>query len=79
MPETISLFTVRRIYPSPSPLKPPNWWSAGRRGWPRRAGCRRRRTGWHPHMLPSLSNALDIDISSAVLGKLQTNEHRYPV
>ena len=27
----------------------------------------------------SLSNALDLDISSAVLGKLQTNEHRYPV
>jgi dCTP diphosphatase len=26
----------------------------------------------------SLSNALDLDISSAVLGKLQTNEHRYP-
>ena len=27
----------------------------------------------------SLSNALDLDISSAVIGKLQTNEHRYPV
>lgn len=27
----------------------------------------------------SLSNALDLDISSAVLGKLQTNEYRYPV
>jgi len=27
----------------------------------------------------SLSNALDLDISSAVLGKLQANEHRYPV
>jgi NTP pyrophosphatase (non-canonical NTP hydrolase) len=26
----------------------------------------------------SLSNALDLDISSAVLGKLRTNEHRYP-
>jgi dCTP diphosphatase len=26
----------------------------------------------------SLSNALDLDISSAVLRKLQTNEHRYP-
>ena len=26
----------------------------------------------------SLSNALDLDITSAVLGKLQTNEHRYP-
>ncbi len=26
----------------------------------------------------SLSNALDLDISSAVMGKLQTNEHRYP-
>ena len=26
----------------------------------------------------SLSNALDPDVSSAVLGKLQTNEHRYP-
>lgn len=26
----------------------------------------------------SLSNALEIDLSSAVLGKLQTNEHRYP-
>jgi dCTP diphosphatase len=26
----------------------------------------------------SLSNALDLDISSAVLGKLETNEHRYP-
>jgi dCTP diphosphatase len=26
----------------------------------------------------SLSNALDLDISSAVLGKLQANEHRYP-
>ena len=26
----------------------------------------------------SLSNALELDISSAVLGKLQTNEHRYP-
>jgi dCTP diphosphatase len=26
----------------------------------------------------SLSNALDLDISSAVLGKLQTNERRYP-
>jgi len=26
----------------------------------------------------SLSNALDLDISSAVLGKLQTNEQRYP-
>jgi NTP pyrophosphatase (non-canonical NTP hydrolase) len=26
----------------------------------------------------SLSNALDLDVSSAVLGKLQTNEHRYP-
>jgi dCTP diphosphatase len=26
----------------------------------------------------SLSNALDLDISSAVLDKLQTNEHRYP-
>jgi len=27
----------------------------------------------------SLSNALELDISSAVLGKLQNNEHRYPV
>ena len=27
----------------------------------------------------SLSNALDLDISSGVLGKLQVNEHRYPV
>jgi dCTP diphosphatase len=27
----------------------------------------------------SLSNALDLDASSAVLGKLQANEHRYPV
>jgi dCTP diphosphatase len=27
----------------------------------------------------SLSNALNLDVSSAVLGKLQTNEHRYPV
>jgi len=26
----------------------------------------------------SLSNALDLDISSAVLGKLEANEHRYP-
>jgi NTP pyrophosphatase (non-canonical NTP hydrolase) len=26
----------------------------------------------------SLSNALDLDISAAVLGKLRTNEHRYP-
>ena len=26
----------------------------------------------------SLSNALDLDVSSAVLAKLQTNEHRYP-
>lgn len=26
----------------------------------------------------SLSNALDLDVSSAVLGKLQTNERRYP-
>jgi dCTP diphosphatase len=26
----------------------------------------------------SLSNALDLDVSSAVLGKLQTNEARYP-
>ena len=26
----------------------------------------------------SLSNSLDLDVSSAVLGKLQTNEHRYP-
>jgi NTP pyrophosphatase (non-canonical NTP hydrolase) len=26
----------------------------------------------------SLSNALDLDISSAVLGKLEINEHRYP-
>jgi hypothetical protein len=26
----------------------------------------------------SLSNALDLDVSSAVLGKLQTNECRYP-
>ncbi len=26
----------------------------------------------------SLSNALDLDLSSAVLDKLQTNEHRYP-
>jgi dCTP diphosphatase len=26
----------------------------------------------------SLSNALELDISSAVLGKLQTNEQRYP-
>jgi NTP pyrophosphatase (non-canonical NTP hydrolase) len=26
----------------------------------------------------SLSNALDLDVSSAVLGKLQANEHRYP-
>ena len=26
----------------------------------------------------SLINALDLDVSSAVLGKLQTNEHRYP-
>ena len=27
----------------------------------------------------SLSNALDLDISSAVLNKLESNEHRYPV
>jgi NTP pyrophosphatase (non-canonical NTP hydrolase) len=27
----------------------------------------------------SLSNALDLDVSSAVLGKLRANEHRYPV
>ena len=26
----------------------------------------------------SLSNALDLDVSTAVLKKLQTNEHRYP-
>ena len=26
----------------------------------------------------SLSNALDLDVSSAVQGKLQINEHRYP-
>jgi NTP pyrophosphatase (non-canonical NTP hydrolase) len=26
----------------------------------------------------SLSNALDLDLSSAVLGKLEINEHRYP-
>ena len=26
----------------------------------------------------SLINALDLDVSSAVLGKLETNEHRYP-
>ena len=26
----------------------------------------------------SLSNALGLDVSSAVLGKLKTNEHRYP-
>lgn len=26
----------------------------------------------------SLNNALNLDVSSAVLGKLQTNEHRYP-
>jgi NTP pyrophosphatase (non-canonical NTP hydrolase) len=26
----------------------------------------------------SLSNALGLDVSPAVLGKLQTNEHRYP-
>ena len=26
----------------------------------------------------SLSNALDLDVSTAVLGKLRTNEHRYP-
>jgi NTP pyrophosphatase (non-canonical NTP hydrolase) len=26
----------------------------------------------------SFSNAFDLDISSAVLNKLQTNEHRYP-
>jgi dCTP diphosphatase len=26
----------------------------------------------------SLSNALDLDVSSAVLGKLETNERRYP-
>lgn len=26
----------------------------------------------------SLSNALELDVSSAVLGKLETNEHRYP-
>jgi len=26
----------------------------------------------------SLSNTLHLDVSSAVLGKLQTNEHRYP-
>ncbi len=26
----------------------------------------------------SLSNALDLDVSAAVLGKLRTNEHRYP-
>ena len=26
----------------------------------------------------SLSNALDLDVSSVVLGKLETNEHRYP-
>jgi NTP pyrophosphatase (non-canonical NTP hydrolase) len=26
----------------------------------------------------SLSNALNLDVSSAVLAKLQTNEHRYP-
>lgn len=25
----------------------------------------------------SLSNALDLDVSSALLGKLQTNEHRF--
>ena len=27
----------------------------------------------------SLSNALNLDVSSAVLGKLRTNEQRYPV
>jgi dCTP diphosphatase len=27
----------------------------------------------------SLSNVLELDVSSAVLGKLQTNEHRFPV
>lgn len=26
----------------------------------------------------SLSNAIDLDVSSAVLGKLKANEHRYP-
>ena len=26
----------------------------------------------------SLSNALDLDVSSAVMDKLETNEHRYP-
>ena len=26
----------------------------------------------------SLSNALDLDLSAAVMAKLQTNEHRYP-
>lgn len=26
----------------------------------------------------SLSNAMDLDVSSAVLGKLEANEHRYP-
>jgi dCTP diphosphatase len=26
----------------------------------------------------SLINALDLDVSSAVLGKFETNEHRYP-
>jgi NTP pyrophosphatase (non-canonical NTP hydrolase) len=26
----------------------------------------------------SLSNALDLDLTSSVLGKLQANEHRYP-
>jgi dCTP diphosphatase len=26
----------------------------------------------------SLSNALDLEVGSAVLGKLKTNEHRYP-
>jgi dCTP diphosphatase len=26
----------------------------------------------------SLSNALDLDVSSSVQGKLRTNEHRYP-
>jgi dCTP diphosphatase len=27
----------------------------------------------------SLANALDLDVSSALLAKLQANEHRYPV
>ena len=29
--------------------------------------------------LAAFPHALDLDVSSAVLGKLQTNEYRYPV